>query len=260
MNHTSIQNNYGEKKGLNKQRKKYRSKFLLQLIGTLNRDLYPEFIGWSTDGSAVEIRQPTQLAEIVLPQLYRHSNINSFLRQINMYKFQRSFNKEKKTTSYSHPLFQRNRLDLLEKIERTPVICKSKIEENQDSEDLEPKSSKKGLKINPQTEYTLHNSLSADSEDKFFESQSPKYQNECIASESSHFFDNQGYQFQLEEKPYQESLQTVGPVINFTYLAQIAAKVNETYNSSIMPVGFDSFRKNLEKLLGFDRIDQGYLD
>eukprot|EP00331_Platyophrya_macrostoma_P010683 CAMPEP_0176423270 /NCGR_PEP_ID=MMETSP0127-20121128/10186_1 /TAXON_ID=938130 /ORGANISM="Platyophrya macrostoma, Strain WH" /LENGTH=172 /DNA_ID=CAMNT_0017804193 /DNA_START=331 /DNA_END=849 /DNA_ORIENTATION=+ len=158
-------------------------------------------------------------------------------------------------TSYSHPLFQRNRLDLIEKIERTPVICKNKTEEIQDFDDFQPNTRKKQIKIAQQAEYFIHNSLSDDTEDRLFQSRSASSQNEYISSENMVFLDDPVNEFQIFEEPQQQNIQVAEPNINFTYLAQIAASVNENYNTAMIPAGFQQFRKNLEKLLGFDKID-----
>lgn len=47
------------------------------------------YIGFSIDGNALEIRDVTLFSEKILPKYFKHKNISSFIRQLNMYGFEK---------------------------------------------------------------------------------------------------------------------------------------------------------------------------
>ena len=46
-----------------------------------------EYISWTEDGCSFRIKDQTQFASSLLPYYYKHSNMASFVRQLNMYGF-----------------------------------------------------------------------------------------------------------------------------------------------------------------------------
>jgi len=46
-----------------------------------------EIIDWISDGTGFVVKNPDELADKVLPIYFKHSNIHSFIRQLNMYGF-----------------------------------------------------------------------------------------------------------------------------------------------------------------------------
>ena len=70
-------------------------------------------IGWSTDGSRIVVKNPERLANVVLPQFFRHSQYASWVRALNAYTF-----KKAATGQWEHPYFHRDKPHLLKKIQR----------------------------------------------------------------------------------------------------------------------------------------------
>ena len=69
------------------------------------------FISWSADGSAITIVRGQQLAAEVFPSLFKHSNYLSFVRQLHMYGFRKTFDDGNGRHEFSHPLFRRGTTD-----------------------------------------------------------------------------------------------------------------------------------------------------
>lgn len=76
------------------------------------------------------IKDVSKFQQVVLPRYFRHSKMNSFIRQLNMYGFHKSRNELTKSV-FSHPLFHRDRPDLL-------ITIKRKIKGKQEQEEEKP--------------------------------------------------------------------------------------------------------------------------
>ena len=91
--------------------------FLKKLFEIINEEQQTDIISWSEDGLFFEVKNRTVFTNQVLPAYFKHNNLNSFVRQLNMYDFhkvKRSIDEIK----FRHPFFQRDRADLLPKIKR----------------------------------------------------------------------------------------------------------------------------------------------
>ncbi|XP_037953778.1 heat shock factor protein [Teleopsis dalmanni] len=82
-------------------------------------------ICWGNDGQSFIIQNQAQFARELLPQNYKHNNMASFIRQLNMYGFHKITSIEngglkfdKDEMEFSHPYFKRNCSYLLEHIKR----------------------------------------------------------------------------------------------------------------------------------------------
>jgi hypothetical protein len=55
----------------------------------LQDNTYRHILTWSEDGTSFEILDQKMFAEVVLPNISRHNNYSSFVRQLNKYSFKK---------------------------------------------------------------------------------------------------------------------------------------------------------------------------
>ncbi|XP_055854708.1 heat shock factor protein isoform X2 [Episyrphus balteatus] len=89
-------------------------------------------ICWSKDGRSFIIQNQAQFARELLPLNYKHNNMASFIRQLNMYGFHKitsidngGLKFDRDDMEFSHPCFKRNCPYLLEHIKRKIANTKS---------------------------------------------------------------------------------------------------------------------------------------
>lgn len=81
-------------------------------------------IRWSDDGNSFIVLDEDEFARTLIPELFKHNNYASFVRQLNMYGFHKkvglsdnsmraSERKNKSPSEYSNPYFKRGQPDLL---------------------------------------------------------------------------------------------------------------------------------------------------
>ncbi|XP_068382260.1 heat shock factor protein 1 isoform X3 [Eschrichtius robustus] len=83
-------------------------------------------ICWSPSGNSFHVLDQGQFAKEVLPKYFKHSNMASFVRQLNMYGFRKVVHieqgglvkPERDDTEFQHPCFLRGQEQLLENIKR----------------------------------------------------------------------------------------------------------------------------------------------
>ncbi|XP_026542926.1 heat shock factor protein 1, partial [Notechis scutatus] len=83
-------------------------------------------ICWSPSGNSFHVFDQGQFAKEVLPKYFKHNNMASFVRQLNMYGFRKVVHieqgglvkPEKDDTEFQHPHFLRGQEHLLENIKR----------------------------------------------------------------------------------------------------------------------------------------------
>jgi heat shock transcription factor 1 len=92
-------------------------KFLRKVFHLLEENKHNEYASWSHDGAAIVIKKPTEFAEKVLPCYFKHNNLASFVRQLNMYNFKKKKNYHY-DHAYGHEMFQKGKTDLLRNIQR----------------------------------------------------------------------------------------------------------------------------------------------
>jgi len=91
--------------------------FIRKTYDILEERKFPDVIDWNPEGSALVIKKPSEFCQKVLPTYFKHNNLTSFVRQLNMYNFHK-----RRTQNidhvYYHELFQRGKKHLLKEIKR----------------------------------------------------------------------------------------------------------------------------------------------
>ncbi|KAI9322361.1 HSF-type DNA-binding-domain-containing protein [Dichotomocladium elegans] len=85
-------------------------------------------ISWSETGDLFRVYNPTIFSKNVLPQYFKHNNWQSFVRQLNMYGFNKvndmihsNLKNENQTWEFRHPHFRKGAIDDLRNIKRKSV-------------------------------------------------------------------------------------------------------------------------------------------
>ncbi|CAH1729718.1 unnamed protein product [Chironomus riparius] len=99
--------------------------FLAKLWRLVEEQETNSLISWSQDGKSFIIQNQAKFAKDLLPLNYKHNNMASFIRQLNMYGFHKitsidngGLKFDKDEMEFSHPYFQKGHPYLLEHIKR----------------------------------------------------------------------------------------------------------------------------------------------
>ena len=99
--------------------------FLAKLWKMVNDPTTDDRICWSPTGNSFIIQDQVQFWYDLLPMYYRHNNMSSFVRQLNIYGFHKMSSVENGTSDldkeeiqFYHPNFQRDKPELLQHIKR----------------------------------------------------------------------------------------------------------------------------------------------
>lgn len=95
--------------------------FLRKLWKIVNDPCIDDLVSWSSDGESFVIKNPAEFCYNLLPIYYKHNNMSSFIRQLNMYGFHKISSEngcDKDEIRFFHPFFQQNESRLLQHIKR----------------------------------------------------------------------------------------------------------------------------------------------
>ncbi|KAM6992669.1 heat shock factor protein 2 [Tautogolabrus adspersus] len=100
--------------------------FLTKLWTLVEDENTNEFICWSQEGNSFLVLDEQHFAKEILPKFFKHNNMASFIRQLNMYGFRKVMHmdtgivKQERDgpVEFQHPYFKHGQDDLLENIKR----------------------------------------------------------------------------------------------------------------------------------------------
>ncbi|XP_073349236.1 heat shock factor protein 2 isoform X3 [Pagrus major] len=100
--------------------------FLTKLWTLVEDEDTNEFICWSQEGNSFLVLDEQRFAKEILPKFFKHNNMASFIRQLNMYGFRKVMHidtgivKQERDgpVEFQHPYFKHGQDDLLENIKR----------------------------------------------------------------------------------------------------------------------------------------------
>ncbi|KAG6440469.1 hypothetical protein O3G_MSEX001278 [Manduca sexta] len=117
--------------------------FLGKLWKLVNDTETNHLISWSPAGKTFVIKNQADFARELLPLYYKHNNMASFIRQLNMYGFHKitsvengGLRYEKDEIEFSHPCFMKGHAYLLEHIKRKIANPKSIVTSNESGEKI----------------------------------------------------------------------------------------------------------------------------
>merc|ERR1719357_272632 len=104
--------------------------FLAKLWKMVDNPETDELISWSEEGTSFIIKNQPEFTQSLLPYYYKHSNMASFVRQLNMYGFHKVMSVEsgglkgdKDEIEFAHPYFLRGQEHLLDQIKRKVSVA-----------------------------------------------------------------------------------------------------------------------------------------
>lgn len=99
--------------------------FLMKLYTMLEDTCSDDIISWGPTGDSFVVRKLPEFAALMLPQFFKHSNFQSFVRQLNLYGFHK-LKQAPDWNEFGHIHFRQGHKELLKNIKRKPVQNSSK--------------------------------------------------------------------------------------------------------------------------------------
>ncbi|XP_077335457.1 heat shock factor protein 3-like [Lithobates pipiens] len=119
--------------------------FLMKLWALLEDPSNSDVITWNWDGQNFCILDDQRFSKEILPKYFKHNNLSSFIRQLNMYGFRKVMSLESglvrsecgSAIEFQHPSFKKGRAELLEHIKRKISSSVKSEEAHLSQEDLQ---------------------------------------------------------------------------------------------------------------------------
>lgn len=92
--------------------------FLSKTHDMVSEHASSHLIHWTDDGNSFVVEDPDRLAREVFPNVFKHTNFASFVRQLNMYGFHKSSPPGQKKSTFAHTYFKRDDIQLCRNIRR----------------------------------------------------------------------------------------------------------------------------------------------
>ncbi|KAF7638677.1 HSF_DOMAIN domain-containing protein [Meloidogyne graminicola] len=115
--------------------------FLVKLWNIVEGQAYKDIVCWDESGLSFHIMDPYAFCNNVLPQYFKHKNLNSLVRQLNMYGFRKNTpidrsgltraESDQDHLEFAHPFFRRDHPHLLMNIKRKAPGGKNSPTSNQ---------------------------------------------------------------------------------------------------------------------------------
>ncbi|KAM3910461.1 heat shock factor protein 3-like isoform 2-T2 [Leptodactylus fuscus] len=107
--------------------------FLMKLWALVEDPSNNDVITWSWNGQNFCILDEQRFSKEILPKYFKHNNLSSFIRQLNMYGFRKVMSLESglmksdrgSCIEFQHPFFKKGKAELLENIKRKITSVKS---------------------------------------------------------------------------------------------------------------------------------------
>ncbi|KAL7410795.1 HSF-type DNA-binding-domain-containing protein [Mrakia frigida] len=112
--------------------------FISKVWHLLHHSEYSKYLLWSTDGKSFVLIHPEEFSKEVLPRFFRHQKVTSFVRQLNLYSFNRvpvvhfldtsdpSMTLQSTAPGFSHQYFQRGKPEELRRLHPRPPTTTKK--------------------------------------------------------------------------------------------------------------------------------------
>ncbi|KAF0682879.1 Aste57867_25014 [Aphanomyces stellatus] len=110
-------------------------KFLRSLYRMLESE-DPSVIGWSHDGTAIQILSERRLESEILRKYFNHEKASSFQRQLNNFGFRKWTKTQSHVCTFSHPCFLRQHPELLVQVLRKSPRSMGKLDDQHHAADL----------------------------------------------------------------------------------------------------------------------------
>jgi hypothetical protein len=91
--------------------------FLTKTYEIFNTPEYQDICSWGPNGDTINIKKIEQFSKQILPKYFKHSNFQSFVRQLNMYDFHKTV-QDPSHGEFQHQYFLKDRPELLIYIKR----------------------------------------------------------------------------------------------------------------------------------------------